>query len=67
MKVKVKEENCIGCGYCEGVCDEVFRLNDDGVSQVILSPVPEELEDKVKELLDKDNGCPTNAIVETKD
>ena len=25
MKVRVNEDNCIACGYCVGVCDEVFE------------------------------------------
>ncbi len=29
MKFKVDQELCIGCGACEGVCPEVFELDDD--------------------------------------
>ncbi len=60
MKVKVNEENCIGCGYCEGICDEVFSL-EDGVSHVIVDEVPVEYEDNVRDALE---GCPTSAIEE---
>lgn len=36
MKVPVvKEETCIGCGTCESICPEMFRLSPEGKSQVI--------------------------------
>jgi ferredoxin len=28
-KVTIDEEECIGCGSCEEVCPEVFKLNDE--------------------------------------
>jgi len=28
-KVTIEEEECIGCGSCEEVCPEVFKLNDE--------------------------------------
>ncbi len=28
-KVYIDEEECIGCGSCEEVCPEVFKLNDE--------------------------------------
>jgi ferredoxin len=28
-KVYVDEEECIGCGSCEEICPEVFKLNED--------------------------------------
>ena len=34
MKVKVNKDACIGCGACAQICDEVFELNDDGLSEV---------------------------------
>ncbi len=60
MKVKVNEDLCIGCGYCEGVCDEVFSL-EDGVSHAKKDVVPEELKESVHDAID---GCPTSAIEE---
>lgn len=27
-KVKVDKEKCIGCGSCEAVCPEAFKLED---------------------------------------
>lgn len=35
MRANVDQELCIGCGACEEICPQVFKLNDDGKSQVI--------------------------------
>jgi ferredoxin len=34
-KVKVDSKKCIGCGLCESICSDVFRLKDDGKAHVI--------------------------------
>ena len=34
MKATVNEE-CIGCGMCEGTCPDVFSISDDGVAVAI--------------------------------
>ena len=54
-------ENCIGCGACVGICEEVFELDENGLSKVKVSPVPE---DKLSEVQDAMESCPTSAIVE---
>ena len=64
MKVKVNEDNCIACGYCVGVCDEVFEFveNDEGtVSHVKVEEVPEDYKDSVMDAME---SCPTSAIEE---
>ena len=30
----VDQDECTGCGLCEDVCPEVFRLNEDDISEV---------------------------------
>ncbi len=35
MKAVVDQELCIGCGACEQLCPQVFKLGDDGKSHVI--------------------------------
>ena len=30
----VDHGECVGCGNCEEICPEVFRLNDDSVAEV---------------------------------
>lgn len=34
MKAKVDRSGCIGCGLCAEICPEVFRMADDGLSEV---------------------------------
>ncbi len=58
MKFKVNHDLCIGCGACENTCPEVFKLIDDK-SNVILDPVPEELQENA---LAAEEGCPVEAI-----
>ena len=41
MKVKVIEEQCIGCGACGAICPEVFEV--DGVSKVINDNISDDL------------------------
>lgn len=57
MKLKVNEEQCIGCGACVAIDAEHFDFNDNGLSSVIKN-----------ENLDSSNlksameSCPTGAI-----
>ena len=59
MKVKVNKDACIGCGACAAICDEVFEINDEGLSEVKAEEVKEELQDEVRDAAD---SCPTGAI-----
>jgi ferredoxin len=58
MKASVNED-CIGCGLCEGTCPDVFEIGDEGVATVIVDEVPEDAEDSAQEAAD---GCPVSAI-----
>ena len=60
MKIKVNQEACIGCGACASISDELFEINDNGLSQAKVEEVPE---DKVQAAQDAINSCPTSAIV----
>jgi ferredoxin len=42
MRPVVDEEICIGCGTCEEICPDVFRVGDDGFSHVIADDPAEE-------------------------
>lgn len=61
MKIKVIEEKCIGCGNCENISEELFKIEDDGLAHVILKDVPTDLEE---DAMDAIAGCPTDAIEE---
>lgn len=60
MKAYVSQETCISCGFCEGVCPEVFELNDEGKSVTIADEIPNEFLSTAK---DAESGCPVDAIV----
>ena len=57
MKLELDRDGCIGCGVCTEVCPDVFRLADDGLSEVIGSP--DGNEDAVKEAAE---SCPVEVI-----
>lgn len=58
MKATVNED-CIGCGMCEGTCPDVFSIGDDGVAHAIEEDVPADAEDSAQEAAD---NCPVSAI-----
>ena len=60
MRYHVNEE-CIGCGLCEGTCPEVFSMTDEGVATAIDADVPEEAKESASQAMD---GCPVGAIEE---
>ena len=55
MKASVNED-CIGCGLCEGTCPDVFSIGDDGVAHAIEGDVPEDAEDGAQEAVDAIGG-----------
>ncbi len=58
MKAKVIE-GCISCGLCVSICPEVFRMSDEGVSEVYAEPTPDN-EESAREAAE---GCPVSVIV----
>ena len=34
-KIVIDQELCVGCGACASLCPEVFRMTDDGKSEII--------------------------------
>ncbi len=56
---KVDQETCIGCGTCESICPEVFKLDSSGKSQV-KKGAPQDLP-CIKEAVE---ACPVQAISE---
>lgn len=53
----VDQDECVGCGNCEEICSEVFRLNDDGVAEVY--DPDGAAEDNIQEAID---SCPVECI-----
>ena len=52
--VKVDKEICIGCGLCESICPEGFKMNDEGKAEV-RNP-------KAKCVKEAADSCPVDAI-----
>ena len=63
MKFKVNE-NCIGCGLCEGTCPAVFHMTDAGVAEAIPDEVPAGEEANAQAAME---GCPASAIEKVED
>ena len=61
MKIKVNQENCIGCSLCVSSAEDLFELNDEGKSVVKVDTVPEDKQDEAKEAIE---NCPVAAIEE---
>ena len=59
MKIKVNQEACIGCGACLSISEDLFEMNEDGLSQAKITEVPE---DKVELATEAKESCPTGAI-----
>lgn len=48
--------NCIGCGLCEGICPEIFRMGDSGTA--LAADLDTELDTAAEAMA----GCPVAAI-----
>ena len=56
--VTLDQEECIGCGTCEELCPEVFRLNPDSEKAEVIKPKGGD-EDQIQEAID---SCPVDCI-----
>ena len=55
-KISVDDEACIGCGACEGMFPDFFKMNDDGKAETKKSSFDKLKVDEVKDT------CPVSAI-----
>jgi ferredoxin len=58
MKVEIDQDECTGDEICVDLCPEVFEMDGD-VAKVIADPVPEDVEDAVREAVE---SCPAECI-----
>lgn len=38
MQIEIDRDGCISCGLCVDICPSVFRIADDGLSEVYAAP-----------------------------
>jgi ferredoxin len=58
-RVQVDQLSCEGHGRCQNAAPEVFRLDDEDISHVILDPVPANLQPNVDRAI---RLCPRQAV-----
>ena len=54
MKVKVNRDSCIGCGACAAICDEVFEIDDEGLSVAKTEDVQEDKKQEVQDSIQRE-------------
>lgn len=59
MKAIVDQDVCIGCGMCASMCDAVFTMNDNGLSEAVSDSIADEFLNDAEEAKD---CCPVDAI-----
>jgi len=52
-------EGCISCGLCASICLQVFRMGEDGRTEVYVDHIPESVEGAGMEARD---NCPVSVI-----
>jgi len=57
-RVNIDEDECIGCGSCEEICHEVFKLNEETDKAEVIKP-----EGGPEDLIEEAIGtCPVDCI-----
>ena len=58
MNAFVDQDTCIGCGLCCGICEKVFRMNEEGKAEAFQAAT----EDDRGEVQSAIDSCPVSAI-----
>ena len=59
MKVVLNRDACIGCGACAALCEDIFEIDNEGLSKVKKEEVKDEEIELTREAIE---SCPTGAI-----
>lgn len=62
MKINVNRDACIGCGACAAICEDVFEIDDEGLSVAKVDEVKDEDDNLKQSVQDAADSCPTGAI-----
>ncbi len=65
MKIKVNRDACISCGACEAVAEDIFELDEDGISKAKISKTSNDEEASLAK--EASESCPTGAIEVSED
>ncbi len=60
VKVRIDEDTCIGCGVCEQMVPQVFKINMETMKAEVIAQPTEDLEDAVRSAAE---ACPTGSII----
>ncbi len=59
MKAMVDKDLCIGCGLCESICPDVFKMDAGNKAMVLVDVIPQTAETCADDAM---QGCPVTAI-----
>ncbi len=59
MRVTIDRDGCIGCGLCESICPEVFKLDDEGKANAVEGDIDVKYENGCQEAA---KDCPVSVI-----
>jgi len=59
MKVTIDRSGCISCGICESICPKVYRMDDEGLAEVLNQPGKEDEVSAAQAAAD----CPVAVII----
>lgn len=65
MRTKIVREDCIACGNCSAICEDVYDYDEDGIAYCILdnNEMTAEVGENYKSLvLEARDNCPTEAV-----
>ncbi len=60
IKVKIDEDTCIGCGVCEQMVPQVFKINLETMKAEVVQQPADDLEEAVRSAAE---SCPTGSII----